>query len=120
VLICIGSMARSFGERKLWMFVKGFVGRTNRCRILAYRGATKALLNSYIGRKQKKRNMRKLWISRIGAGSREYGLKYGVFMHGLALDNVSLNRKSLSELAMSEPLSFKALVDRVKQMRSSA
>lgn len=44
------TMARSFGQRKLWMFVKGFIGRTNRCRILAYRGATKALLNSYIGR----------------------------------------------------------------------
>jgi large subunit ribosomal protein L20 len=99
------------------MFVKGFVGRTNRCRTLAYRGATKALLNAYIGRKQKKRNMRKLWISRIGAGTREYGLKYGVFMHGLASDNIGLNRKSLAELAMTEPLSFKSLVDRVRQMR---
>jgi large subunit ribosomal protein L20 len=110
-------MARSFGERKLWQFVKGFRGRANRCRILAYRGATKALLNAYIGRKHKKRDMRRLWITRIGAGTREYDLSYNNFMHGLSADNIALNRKSLSELAMTEPVSFKALVDRVKQMR---
>lgn len=64
--------------------------------------------------------MRKLWISRIGAGAREYDLKYGLFMHGLASDNIGLNRKSLAELALSEPFSFKALVDRVKQLRSES
>lgn len=110
-------MARSFGERKLWMFVKGFRGRANRCRTLAYRGATKALLNAYIGRKLKKRDMRRLWITRIGAGTQEYGLNYSNFIKGLSDDNIRLNRKSLAELAMSEPVSFKALVDRVKQMR---
>lgn len=110
-------MARSFGQRKLWMFVKGFMGRTNRCRILAYRGATKALLNAYIGRKLKKRDMRKLWITRIGAGTKEYGLNYSRFVKGLADEHVLLNRKSLAELAMSEPLSFRALVARVKDMR---
>lgn len=113
-------MARSFGQRKLWMFVKGFVGRANRCRVLAYRGATKALLNAYIGRKLKKRDMRRLWITRINAGTNEYGMNYSQFMHGLTTDNIGLNRKSLSELAMSEPLSFKALVDRVKQMKGLA
>jgi large subunit ribosomal protein L20 len=102
------------------MFVKGFMGRTNRCRILAYRGATKALLNSYIGRKLKKRNMRKLWITRVGAGSKEYGLNYSKFMKGLSDDHIALNRKSLAELAMSEPLSFRALVERVKEMRGMA
>ena len=111
------TMARSFGQRKLWMFVKGFIGRTNRCRILAYRGATKALLNSYIGRKLKKRDMRKLWIMRTSAGVREYGLNYSRFMKGLTDDHIALNRKSLSELALSEPLSFRALVERVKHMR---
>jgi large subunit ribosomal protein L20 len=113
-------MARSFGERKLWMFVKGFVGRANRCRVLAYRGATKALLNAYIGRKLKKRDMRRLWISRINAGTKEYGMNYSQFMHGLQTDNIGLNRKTLSELALTEPVSFKALVDRVKQMKGIA
>jgi large subunit ribosomal protein L20 len=113
-------MARSFGERKLWMFVKGFVGRANRCRVLAYRGATKALLNAYIGRKLKKRDMRRLWISRINAGTKEYGINYSQFMHGLQTDNIGLNRKTLSELALTEPVSFKALVDRVKQMKGMA
>jgi large subunit ribosomal protein L20 len=113
-------MARSFGQRKLWMFAKGFVGRSNRCRILAYRTATKALLNAYIGRKLKKRDMRKLWITRVGAGCKEYQLNYSRFMKGLADDHIALNRKSLSELAMSEPYSFRALVERVKQMRGVA
>lgn len=75
------------------------------------------MLNAYVGRKLKKRDMRRLWITKIGAGTREYGLNYNHFMHGLFQDNIELNRKSLSELAMTEPLSFKALVDRVKQMR---
>lgn len=113
-------MARSFGQRKLWMFVKGFIGRKNRCRTLAYRGATKALLNAYIGRKLKKRDMRRLWITRIGAGTQEHGLNYSRFVKGLSDDHIALNRKSLSELAMSEPFSFHALVERVKQMRQAA
>lgn len=110
-------MARSFGQKKLWMFVKGFMGRTNRCRILAYRGATKALLNAYIGRKLLKRDMRKLWITRIGAGAKEHGINYSRFMKGLSDEHILLNRKSLAELAMSEPLSFHALVHRVKEAR---
>jgi large subunit ribosomal protein L20 len=113
-------MARSFGERKLWMFVKGFMGRTNRCRILAYGGATKALQNAYVGRKLKKRDMRQLWITRVGAGCKEYGLNYSMFIKGLSDDHVALNRKCLSELAMSEPYSFQALVERVKQARGLA
>jgi large subunit ribosomal protein L20 len=102
------------------MFVKGFIGRSNRCKSIAYKGATKALLNAYIGRKHKKREMRRLWISRIGAGVREYGVSYNVFMNTLMTDNIHLNRKSLAELALSEPYSFKALVGRVKQMRGLA
>ena len=113
-------MARSFGQRKLWQFVKGFVGRQNRCRTLAYQGATKALLNAYYGRKLKKRDMRSLWIQRVNAGSREYGLKYSVLQGALREDNLALNRKSLSELAMNEPFSFKAIVDRVKEIRGIA
>lgn len=113
-------MARSFGEKKLWMFVKGFMGRSNRCRILAYRAATKALLNSYISRRLKKRDMRKLWITRVNAGTREYGLNYSRFIKGLVDDHILLDRKSLAELAMTEPLSFHALVQRVKEVRGLA
>lgn len=113
-------MARSFGQRKLWMFVKGFIGRTGRCRVLAYRGATKALLNSYTSRRLRKRDMRRLWITRISAGCKEYGLNYSNFIKGLADDHIALNRKTLSELALSEPYSYRALVERVKQMRGLA
>lgn len=64
--------------------------------------------------------MRRLWITRISAGCKEYGLNYSNFIKGLADDHIALNRKTLSELALSEPYSYRALVERVKQMRGLA
>ena len=58
-----------------------------------------------------KREMRSLWIQRINAGTREHGLKYGDFIHGQKLANVALDRKVLADLAVTEPLSFKKVVD---------
>ena len=77
----------------------------------------KALQYQYRDRKAFKRDIRGLWIQRINAGTRAHGVKYSDFMHGLKEDNVALNRKTLSELAMHEPHSFQALVQRVQQMR---
>ncbi|KAL1562563.1 50S ribosomal protein L20-like [Salvia divinorum] len=62
-------------------------------------------------RRNKKRDMRSLWIQRINAGTRQHGVNYGNFMHGLMKENIQLNRKALSEISMHEPYSFKALVD---------
>ena len=69
---------------------------------------------AYRGRKEKKRNFRSLWITRINAGAREYGLSYSQFMGALKKNNIELNRKVLADLAMNHPEAFKAVVDQVK------
>ncbi len=69
---------------------------------------------AYRGRKEKKRNFRSLWIMRINAGCREYGMSYSQFMGALKKNNIELNRKVLADLAMNHPEAFKAVVDQVK------
>ena len=74
----------------------------------------KAGLNAYIGRKRKKRDFRSLWIARINAGTRQYGLSYSKFMYGLKKNNINMNRKMLSEMAINDPEGFKKLVELVR------
>lgn len=71
-------------------------------------------LNAYIGRKQKKRIFRGLWIARVNAAVRQYGMSYSSFMDKLTKANIKLNRNILSELAIHEPETFKAIVEKVK------
>lgn len=84
-------------------------------RIARMRGE-KSLLHSYIGRKLKKRDARSSWIQHINASVRQYHIQYGTFVNGLVHHRVqsTINRKMLSELAINEPFSFKAIVDTVK------
>jgi len=70
---------------------------------------------AYRDRRVKKRNFRNLWITRINAGVRPYGLSYSVFMGAIHKKNISLNRKVLADLAMNHPDAFKAVVDLVKK-----
>lgn len=102
---------------KILKLAKGFRGRNKNCIRIAANRVQKALQYAYRDRRQKKRDWRSLWITKINAGTREYGVNYSQFVHGLAQQNIQLNRKVLSELAMNEPYSFKALVDQVKFMR---
>ena len=74
----------------------------------------RALATSYAGRKERKRQFRRLWIARINAAARLHGLSYSKFMYGLKLANVDLNRKMLSEMAISDPEGFAALVEVAK------
>ena len=74
----------------------------------------KSLAYAYVGRKIKKRDYRALWIQRINAGVREYGMSYSVFMGKLKEHNIEINRKVLADLAMNNPEAFKAIVDKVK------
>jgi large subunit ribosomal protein L20 len=69
---------------------------------------------AYRDRKTKKRNFRSLWITRINAGTREYGMSYSVFMGKLHARNIELDRKVLADLALNNPTAFKAIVDLVK------
>jgi large subunit ribosomal protein L20 len=81
---------------------------------VAKQSVMRALTSSYAGRKQKKRQFRQLWIARINAAARMNGLSYSKFMHGLKLAGVDMNRKMLSELAISDPAAFTALAEVAK------
>ncbi|CAH9085196.1 unnamed protein product [Cuscuta epithymum] len=98
-------------KKEVLKLAKGFRGRAKNCIRIARERVEKALQYSYRDRRNKKRDMRSLWIQRINAGTRQHGVNYGNFMHGLVKENVQLNRKVLSEISMHEPYSFKALVD---------
>ena len=97
-------------HKKLIKLAKGYTGRTN-CYTVALQRVTKARTYAYIGRKLKKREFRSMWIQRINAGSRMYGVKYNQVIHKMNMSNVILNRNVLSELAMTEPLSFKSIIE---------
>lgn len=103
-------------RKQVWEIAKGFRGRAKSCIRVARQAAEKALQYQYISRRLKKRDARRLWIQRINAGTRQYGVPYSKFIFGLKEDNVMLDRKVLSQLAAHEPYSFKALVDRASHM----
>jgi large subunit ribosomal protein L20 len=90
--------------------VKGQRGRRKNTIRIAKQAAEKAGQYAYRDRKVKKRNFRALWVQRINAGARALGMKYGELMHGLKLAGVELDRKVLSDIAIHEPDSFKAIV----------
>ena len=74
---------------------------------------------AYIGRKQKKRNFRSLWITRISAACKMNGMNYSTFMNGLKKAGVTLNRKMLSEIAIADPAAFAKLVEQAKAARAA-
>ena len=98
-------------HKKVLKMAKGYYGAKNKLYRSANEAVMRALRSSYRGRKEKKRNFRRLWITRINAGARENGMTYSNFMHGLKLANVKIDRKMLADLAMNEPDAFKELVD---------
>ena len=107
----VASRAR---RKKIMKMAKGYFGRRKNVWTVAKNAVEKAMGYAYIGRKQKKRNFRALWIQRINAGSRQYGMSYSVFMGKLHSGGIELNRKVLADLAMNHPEAFKAVVDKVK------
>ena len=93
---------------------KGYFGRRKNVWTVAKNAVEKGLGYAYVGRKQKKRNFRALWIQRINAGVRPHGMSYSQFMGAVNAKGVKLNRKVLADLAMNHPDAFKAVVDSVK------
>ena len=98
-------------RRKVLEQAKGFYGRRKNTITSANAAVDRSLQHNYIGRKEKKRNFRALWIQRINAGCRLYGITYSRFISGLAKAGIEIDRKVLSDLATREPEAFKALVD---------
>jgi large subunit ribosomal protein L20 len=93
---------------------KGYRGRASTNFRIAIEKVEKALRYAYRDRKAKKREFRALWIQRINAGAREHGMTYARFMNGLKHAGVEIDRKLLSELAITEPAAFKALVEKAQ------
>jgi large subunit ribosomal protein L20 len=91
---------------------KGFYGRRKNTIRIAKQAVEKAGQYAYRDRKVRKRNFRSLWIQRINAAVREHGLTYGRFINGLTKAGIEVDRKILSDLAIHEPASFKALVEK--------
>ena len=85
---------------------KGYFGAKSKLFRPANQAVMKSLSYAYIGRKQRKRDMRKLWITRINAACRINGISYSKFINGLKKQNVEINRKMLSELAINDPSGF--------------
>jgi large subunit ribosomal protein L20 len=93
---------------------KGYFGRRKNVWTVAKNAVDKAMLYAYRDRRNKKRTFRALWITRINAGARQYGMSYSQFMGKLKANKIELNRKVLADLAMNNPEAFKAIVNKIK------
>jgi large subunit ribosomal protein L20 len=98
---------------------KGYRGARRKVYRVAKQAVIKAGQYAYRDRRQKKRHFRALWIQRINAGAREHGMTYSQLMDGLNKAGIELDRKVLSDLAISEPEAFKSLVDQAQAARAA-
>jgi len=110
----VNSVASRAKRKKILKQAKGYFGRRKNVYTVAKNAVEKAMSYSYRDRKNKKRTFRALWIQRINAGARQYGMSYSQFMGKVKANNIELNRKVLADLAMNNPEAFKAIVDQVK------
>ena len=109
-----GGMNAKKKHKSVLKLEKGYRGARSKQYRVAKQSVMRALEESYTGRKQKKRQFRQLWIDRINAAARMNGLSYSKFMYGLKLAEVNVNRKMLSEMAISDPEGFASLVEVAK------
>ena len=109
-----GGMNAKKKHKRVLKLAKGYRGARSKQYRVAKQSVMRALEESYTRRKRKKRQFRSLWIARINAAARINGLSYSKFMYGLKLAEVSVNRKMLSEMAISDPDGFAALVEVAK------
>ena len=110
----VNSVASRKRRKKILKAAKGYFGRRKNVYTVAKNAVEKAMQYAYRDRKNNKRNFRSLWIQRINAGSRQYGMSYSQFMGKVKANNIELNRKVLADLAMNHPDAFKAIVEQVK------
>ena len=110
----VNSVASRARRKKVMKQAKGYFGRRKNVYTVAKNAVDKAMLYAYRDRRQKKRNFRALWITRINAGARLHGMSYSQFMGKVKANNIELNRKVLADLAMNHPEAFEAIVTQVK------
>ena len=109
-----GAMMARKRRNKILKSAKGYWGAKSKHFKMAKQAVMKSGNYAFIGRKLKKRDFRRLWITRISAAAKANGMNYSTFMHGLKKAGIELNRKMLSEIAISDPKGFTALVEQAK------
>lgn len=114
-----GGMNARRKHNKVLKLAKGYRGARSKQYRVAKQSVMRALASSYAGRKERKRQFRRLWIARINAAARMNGLSYSRFMHGLKLAEVDMNRKMLAELAVNDAEGFKTLTELAKSKLAS-
>jgi large subunit ribosomal protein L20 len=110
----VNAVASKARRKKILKQAKGFYGKRKNVYTVAKNIVEKGMTYSYVGRKLKKREYRRLWIARINAAVREEGMTYSQFINALNTKGITLDRKVLADLAMNNAESFKALVAQVK------
>jgi large subunit ribosomal protein L20 len=101
-------------HKKVLKLAKGFRGGESKLYRVANQAVMRSMQNAYVGRKRRKRDFRRLWITRISAACKMNGMNYSTFMNGLKKADITLNRKMLSEIAIADPAAFTALVEKAK------
>ena len=109
-----GALATRKRRNKILKLAKGYWGSKSKHFKMAKQAVMKSGNFAYVGRKQKKRDFRRLWITRISAACKMNGINYSTFMNGLKKAGITLNRKMLSEIAIADEAAFTALVNQAK------
>ena len=109
-----GAVTTRKRHKRILKLAKGYRGAKSKQFRTAKEAVMKSLAYAYVGRKQRKRNFRQLWIARISAQAKMNGMNYSTFMNGLKKAGITLNRKMLSEIAISDKEAFAALVEKAK------
>ncbi len=109
-----GAMMTRKRRKKILKLAKGYWGAKSKHFKMAKQAVMKSGNYAYIGRKQRKRDFRRLWITRISAACKMNGTNYSTFMNGLKKAGITLNRKMLSEIAIADPKAFRELVEKAK------
>ena len=109
-----GAMMTRKRRKKVLKLAKGYFGAKSKLFRTAKEAVMKSGQYAYVGRKQRKRDFRRLWITRISAVAKINGMNYSTFMNGLKKANITLNRKMLAELAVSDAAAFAALAEKAK------
>ena len=109
-----GAMMTRKRRKKILKLAKGYWGAKSKHFKMANQAVMKSLTYAYVGRKRKKRDFRRLWITRISAAAKMNGINYSRFMNGLKKANVDINRKMLADIAHNDPVAFAKLADLAK------
>ena len=105
-------------HKKVLKLAKGFRGAESKQYRTANQAVMRSMQNAYIGRKRRKRDFRRLWITRISAAAKMNGMNYSTFMNGLKKAGIEMNRKMLSEIAIADPAAFAELVKKAQDARN--